>query len=125
MGFLDNVRGNASAVDAESANLDYARLLGEGETIEHAYKLTRDMFLFTNRRLVLVDKQGMTGKKVEYLSIPYKAIQRFSVETAGSFDYDAELKIWTSGTTAPVEKQFSKAVNIYEVQSILAQYVCC
>jgi hypothetical protein len=117
--------GHASKADAESANKEFARLLGPGEQIEYAYKLVRDMFLFTNYRLILVDKQGITGKKVEYQSVPYKSIIRFSVETAGSFDLDAELKLWTSGMTMPVSKEFNKSVDIYEVQSVLTQYVCC
>ena len=65
----------------------------------------------------------MTGKKIEYHSIPYKSIIQFSVETAGSFDLDAELKIWLSGNPAPIQKQFNKHLSIYEVQSVLASYV--
>lgn len=62
-------------------------------------------------------------KKVEYLSIPYKSIVRFSVETAGTFDLDAELKIWLSGQDLPIEKTFNKSTNIYDVQRTLAEYV--
>ncbi|GGN65752.1 hypothetical protein GCM10011579_036550 [Streptomyces albiflavescens] len=102
---------------------DYARLLGQGEQVHAAYLLIRDSILFTDRRLILVDKQGITGKKVEYHSIPYRSITHFSVETAGTFDLDAELKIWISGTAAPVEKTFTKGVDIYEVPAILTQYV--
>lgn len=120
MGMFDN----ASKVDVASVSAEYARLLGQGEEIQHAYKLVRDMFLFTNRRLILVDKQGITGKKVEYLSIPYKSIARFAVETAGTFDLDADLKLWTSGGHE-ISKEFSKSVDIYEVQALLAHYVCC
>ena len=81
------------------------------------------MFIFTNKRLILVDKQGVTGKKIEYHSIPYKNITHFSIETAGNFDLDAELKIWISGSQVPIEKQFNKSLNIYELQSVLAEYV--
>jgi hypothetical protein len=125
MGVLDGLRGNASKVDAATAAEEYARLLGPGEHVEHAYKLVRDMLLFTDRRLILIDVQGMTGKKVEYLSLPYRSIVRFSVETAGTFDLDAELKVWTSGmdADAPIQQQFNKAVDIYEVQALLATYV--
>jgi hypothetical protein len=72
---------------------------------------------------VIVDKQGMTGKKVEYHSIPYRSITHFSIETAGSFDLDAELKIWVSGASTPFQRQFNKKLSIYEVQSVLASYV--
>ncbi|WP_327305836.1 PH domain-containing protein [Streptomyces sp. NBC_01298] len=115
--------GNAHAVDPESAHREYARLLGQGEQVHAAYLLIRDTILFTDRRLVLIDKQGLTGKKVEYHSIPYRSITHFSVETAGHFDLDAELKIWLSGSSAPIAKTFTKGVDIYEVQAILTQFV--
>ena len=67
--------------------------------------------MFTDKRFVLVDKQGITGNKIEYHSIPYKSITHFSIETAGTFDLDAELKIWISGTAAPVQKKFNKSLS--------------
>nr|WP_246566177.1 PH domain-containing protein [Tissierella simiarum] len=102
---------------------EYANVLAENEQVEKAYKLIRDIFIFTSKRLILVDKQGMTGKKIEYHSIPYRSITHFSIETAGNFDLDAELKIWISGTQAPIQKQFNKNLNIYELQSVLASYI--
>ena len=97
--------------------------MAPGERVEHAYQLIRDYFVFTDKRLVLVDKQGMTGSKVEYHSIPYRSVTHFSVETGGTFDLDAELKIWISGKPEPVQKQFNKKLSIYEVQAVLASYV--
>jgi hypothetical protein len=79
--------------------------------------------VFTNRRLIAVDKQGLTGKKVEIHSYPYRSITHFSVETADSFDLEAELKIWISSKPDPVCRQFLKGVSVLEVQSILASYV--
>ncbi|MDT0547979.1 MULTISPECIES: PH domain-containing protein [Streptomyces] len=115
--------GNAHTVDPASAQRDYAKLLGQGEQIQAAYQLIRDTILFTDRRLIFVDKQGITGKKVEYHSVPYKSITHFAVETAGHFDLDAELKIWISSNATPIEKTFTKGVDIYEVQAILTQFV--
>lgn len=123
MSLLNALIGNASAVDAGEIAQEYAQVFAPGETVEQAYKLVRDVFIFTNKRLVLVDRQGLTGRKVEYHSIPYRSITHFSVETAGSFDLDAELKIFISGSPLPIQKQFSKAVNIYDVQAALAAYV--
>lgn len=123
MGLFDGLMGNASEVNIQEVEKDFANILAPTENIEKAYKLIRDMFIFTNKRLILVDRQGVTGKKVEYHSIPYKSITHFSIETAGNFDLDAELKIWISGTQLPVEKQFNKSLNIYELQSVLAEYV--
>lgn len=123
MGFLDGLMGNASELNAADLQKEYAGVLARGETIEKAYKVVRDLFIFTNKRLILVDKQGLTGRKVEYHSVPYRSITHFSIETAGSFDLDAELKIWISGSATPIQKQFNKSLNIYELQSVLATYV--
>jgi hypothetical protein len=123
MGLLDGLLGNASEVDAATLQTEFAQVLAAGEQIEKAYQLIRDMFVFTDKRLIFVNRQGMSGKKVEYLSIPYRSITRFSVETAGTFDLDAELKIWLTGGQAPIQLQFNKKLSIYAVQSVLASYV--
>lgn len=123
MGLIDGIMGNASKIDAAKIQQEFNKILATGEQVEHAYQLIRDYFVFTNKRLVLVDKQGLTGSKMEYHSIPYRSITHFSVETGGHFDLDAELKIWVSGVTAPIQKQFNKKLSIYEVQSVLAGYV--
>jgi hypothetical protein len=123
MGLIDGMLGNASKIDPSKIQKEFSQILAPGEQVEHAYQLIRDYFVFTNKRFVIVDKQGMTGSKVEYHSIPYKSIMHFSIETAGTFELDAELKIWISGTAAPLQKQFNKKLSIYEVQSVLASYV--
>ncbi|MEM0542668.1 PH domain-containing protein [Flavobacterium sp. j3] len=124
MGLFSALMGNAGAVDQQTLQKEYGKLLIEGETIELGFKLIRDTFIFTNKRLILIEKQGITGSKVEYKSIIYKSISRFSVETAGTFDLEAELKIWVSSETNPsIVKQFNKSVNVYDVQNILAHHV--
>lgn len=123
MGLLDGVLGNASKIDPAKIQQEFAQILAPGESVQHAYQLVRDYFVFTDKRLVLVDKQGMTGSKVEYHSLPYRSITHFSIETGGTFDLDAELKIWVSGAATPFQKQFNKRLSIYEVQSVLASYV--
>lgn len=124
MGLLDGLLGNAAEVEASEMQSEFGQVLGSGEQVEKAYVLIRDAMLFTNRRLILVDKQGVTGKKVEYHSLPYRAITHFSVETAGHFDLDADLKIWVSGRAEPFTQQFKKGLSIYAVQAVLAGYVC-
>jgi hypothetical protein len=124
MGIFSALLGNAGSVDATSLTKDYGKLLLDGEIIELGFKLIRDTFIFTNKRLILVDKQGLTGSKTEYKSISYKSISRFSIETAGTFDLDAELKIWVSSESMPsIKKQFNKSVDVYEVQKVLAHHV--
>ncbi|MGE0299435.1 MAG: PH domain-containing protein [Pseudonocardia sp.] len=123
MGILDGLMGNASRVDPAAAAQEYGRLLANGEQVHAAYVLVRDAMVFTDRRLIFVDKQGMTGRKVSYHSVPYRAVTHFSVETAGTFDLDAELKIWISGTHEPIKQEFRKGVDVYEVQALLASFV--
>lgn len=123
MGLLDGMLGSASKIDADKIQQEFAKILAPGERVEHAYQLIRDYFVFTDKRLVLVDKQGITGSKVEYHSLPYRSITHFSVETAGTFELDAELKIWISGNPIPLQKTFNKKLSIYEVQAVLASYV--
>lgn len=123
MGFLDGLMGNVSEIENDKVESELKDLLASSEKVEHAYKLIRDLIVFTDKRLLLIDKQGMSGKKVEYHSIPYKSIVHFSIETAGTFDLDAELKIWISGSVAPIQKNFNKSLNIYQVQRVLAEFV--
>lgn len=123
MGIFDGLLGNASELDTDSVEREMRRLLANGEEVEKAYRLIRDLIIFTNKRLIFVDKQGMTAKKVEYHSIPYRSITHFSIETAGNFDFDAELSIWISGAEHPIQKQFNKSLSIYELQGVLASYV--
>ena len=121
MSIFNQILGNASEVSSEKLMEKYSRLLISDEQIELGFKLFRDLFMFTNKRLILVDVQGLTGSKSEYLSLPYKNISRFSLETAGTFDLDAELKIWISSENAPtVSKRFNKSIDVYEVQKYLA-----
>jgi hypothetical protein len=124
MGLFSALLGNAGAVSQDELHKQYSQLLCEGEEIELGFKIIRDMFIFTNKRLILVDKQGITGSKTEYKSVSYKSITRFSIETAGTFDLDAELKIWVSSEIEPsISKQFNKSVNVYDVQKVLAHHV--
>ena len=121
MGLLNKLIGNASEVSSEKLTEKYGRLLIENENIELGFKLLRDTFMFTDKRLILIDVQGITGSKVEYKSMPYKSISRFSLETSGTFDLDAELKIWISSENIPsVSKKFNKSIDVYEVQKYLA-----
>lgn len=124
MSILNKLLGNASIVSPEELTKKYEKLLIENEQVELGFKLFRDVFMFTNKRLIIIDVQGLTGSKVEYRSMPYKNISRFSLETAGTFDLDAELKIWISGENSPtVSKKFNKSIDVYEVQKFLAEKV--
>lgn len=120
MGLLDAILGNAAEVDSDEVSAELAPILAEGEQIDRVFKEVRDMYVFTTKRLILIDKQGLTGRKVEYHHIPYKSITQFKVETAGHFDMDAELRVWVSGQGEPIEKELNKDTAI-GVQQTLAQ----
>lgn len=123
MGLMDGLLGNASEIDASKLQSELAQILMSTERVEKAYQLIRDLIVFTNKRLILIDKQGLTGSKIEYHSIPYRSIIHFSIETSGHFDLDAELKIWVSGSQVPIQKEFNRKLNIYQVQNVLAEYI--
>ncbi|KAF1297494.1 helicase [Enterococcus sp. JM4C] len=121
MGLFNGLMENASSLKQEKAEKQLENVLMPGERVDLAYKFVRDLIVFTEYRLIIVDKQGITGKKVSYKSIPYKSISRFSIETSGHFDLDAELKLWISGGVEPAESlQFSKDKNVNEIQKALA-----
>ncbi|WP_440056312.1 PH domain-containing protein (plasmid) [Pseudoalteromonas sp. T1lg65] len=122
MGLLSGLLGNASEVDSDKLDSLLADTLVEGEEVAQAYKVIRDMFIFTNKRLILIDKQGVTGSKVEMLSIPYNKITKFSKESAGHFDLDSELKIWVGSDPTPIAKEFKAGDNINQVYKIISQY---
>ena len=119
MGILDALMGNASEADASEINAELSEVLADNEQVMHAYKMVRDLYVFTNKRMIAIDKQGMTGKKVDYLSIPYKSITQFNVQTAGNFDTDCELKIWVSGQSKSFDIEI-KSKWAADVQKTLA-----
>ena len=123
MSLVNAIFGTASKISPEDIQNEFSPLLVEGEEIVGAFKVVRDLFVFTQCRLILADKQGLTGSKVEYHSIPYKSISQFSVETAGLFDMDAELKIYISNNPTPLKKEFKKGTDIIQIQKLLATYV--
>ena len=123
MGLLNSLLGNASEVTIEDISKEFEPMLIEGEHIEKAFKLIRDMFIFTNKRLILVEKQ-LVGTKADFLSVPYGNVIKFSKESAGLLDLDAELKIWIKDDAAPITKQFGRGSNnINEVYKILSQHI--
>lgn len=100
----------------------YSFLLLDNEEVVFEYKAVRDALIFTSQRIVAINIQGLTGKKKEYLVIPYSKISAFSLESAGTFDLDAECKIYTSGLGC-MEFAFLKGTDIREVVAFLGQKV--
>ena len=123
MGLISGSLGNATEIDVEKVEKQVERILVPGEELQKAFSLVRDLIVLSDKRLILIDKQGLTGKKAEFLSIPYKNIHRFAMETAGHTDLDSELKIWLSGLAEPLTMQFKRGKGIYEIYRVLSTYV--
>jgi len=90
------------------------KMLSANERALFAVKTIRDTAVFTDKRILVADKQGLTGKKVEYCSIPYKSVVTYAIETAGTFDLDAEIKLNLSGGYK-VELQFMKSKTMTDL----------
>lgn len=123
MGLFSSLIGNVSEVEIEGVLKQFEKLISEGEVVEAAYRLVRDMIIFTNKRIIFVDKQGLTAKKIEYLSVPYRSINTYSIETVGHFDLDAELIIRVKDMEEPIIREFNSSANIYDVQCIITKYM--
>jgi hypothetical protein len=98
-----------------------APLLIEGEQAISCFKAVRDFVVFTNKRLIAVNVQGITGKKRDFTSLPYSKIQAFSIETAGTFDLDAELDLWFSGL-GKVRLEFKGRSDVRQLSHMIATY---
>ena len=122
MGILDTLLGHAGEKSVDLLTEDFAPLLAPGETLQRAFGFIRDLIVFTDRRLIFVNKQGVTGSKIEYLSVPYRSIVMFSLETAGHFDLEAELKVWVAGQAAPIQQNMGRNAGARDVVALLAQY---
>jgi hypothetical protein len=101
---------------------ELAPILIEGERVFSTFKGMRDYVAFTDKRLIAVNVQGLTGKKRDYSSLPYSKVQAFSIETAGRFDLDAELELWFSGLGV-VRLEFKGQVDIRTIGRLIGQYV--
>ena len=85
-----------------------------------AYRLIRDLLVLSNTRLIFVDKQGITGKRTLFLSIPYRNIGRFSVVTAGHLDIDSELRVWLCHSSEPMVWEFGSSKQAVAAQRQIA-----
>lgn len=106
----------------DKENSIYRELLVEGEVVLQAFRSMRDLLVFTSKRIIAINVQGITGKKKDFTSLPYSKIQSFSVETAGTFDLDAELELWFSGL-GKVKFEFAGSYDIKLIQKFIAERV--
>lgn len=108
------------------ANDAYDKQIGPilipGETVMAAYKTVRDGVVFTNKRIIAINVQGVTGKKKDFTSMPYNKIQVYSVETSAVFDMDSELEIWFSGV-GKVRFEFTGNSKVSELCRIISEFI--
>ena len=100
---------------------DIKILLVKGENAIAAYKTFRDIAIFTNKRIIIRDAQGLTGKKIEMYSIPYSSINMWSTENAGVIDFTSEVELWTRAGQFKIN--LSKGVNVRKFDKLMATYV--
>jgi hypothetical protein len=124
MGFLSGLMGVASEADADKVEEQLKDFLLPDENIIKAYQLVRDLTILTDRRIILIDKQGLTGRRTEYVCIPYRSIVKYSIETTGHFDLDADVKLWLSSHPEPIELEFRKSRDVAELVRVISQYTC-
>ena len=118
---------NASFIKMHPANdRTYANivtpLLVNGEQIIGTFQAMRDGVVFTTKRIIAINVQGLTGKKKDVTSLPYSKIQAFSIETAGVFDLDSELELWFSGL-GKVKLEFVAEANVSEICRAISEHV--
>ena len=120
---ITRLMGISGNVNVDELAKDYEKLLAPDEQIHAGFKVVRDLIVFTTKRIIMIDVQGMTGRKREYLTIPYSKITKFSIESSGHLDLEADLKIWVGSDLKPIEKKFNRKTNIYDVQRIMATFL--
>ena len=97
-------------------------MFAPGEEIIQTFRGIRDGVVFTNKRIITINVQGITGKKKDFTSLPYSKIQAYSVESAGVFDLDSELDLWFSGM-GRVRFEFVSRANVSEICRIISERV--
>lgn len=97
---------------------DVTDLLVDGEQAVTAYKTIRDSAIFTNKRLIVRDSQGITGKKVEIYSLPYSSINMWSSENAGTLDFNAEVELWTRA--GHIKVNLKKGIDVRKFDKLIA-----
>ena len=111
---------NATTASPAEFQEKHGHSLVEGESAEVVFKTVRDWIAFTSWRVIHVDVQGLTGSKKQYLSIPYRSITAYAIESAGTFDLDAEIKIFLSGHS-PIEFKIGKGSDVGGLQRLMAE----
>lgn len=113
---------NLKAIDIKDVRQEVYNLLVSGESIISAFKTIRDQVVFTDKRIFVINVQGVTGKKTSFFSYPYSKVQYFAIETAGVLDIDSEL-ILTFSNGSTLELEFKSNVDIRSISQAIAHFI--
>lgn len=100
---------------------DVAQLMVQGEQPFAAFKTFRDSAIFTSRRLIVRDAQGVRGKKVEIYSLPYSSVNMWSTENAGTLDWNAEVELWTRA--GHIKIKLGRNVDVRRIDQLIAHCI--
>ncbi|OOV87710.1 PH domain-containing protein [Oceanospirillum linum] len=109
-------------IDISDAREDFQKFLIDGESILAAFKTVRDQVIFTNKRVIAANVQGITGSKVDYTSLPFSKVNAFSVETSGTFDLDCEIELYLSEVGC-VRFEIKGTFDIVRFNRTISEYV--
>lgn len=109
-------------IETEKVRSDFHKFMIDGENIVGAFKSIRDQVVFTNKRIVMADVQGLTGSKVDYTSLPYSKIEAFSVESSGTLDLDCKIEVFLNGLGA-TKFEIKGSFDLVKFNKHISQYV--
>lgn len=113
---------NLKAIPVSQVRPEVETFFVSGEEIHQCFRTVRDQVVFTNKRILVVNVQGITGKKISYFSYPYSKVQYFGVETAGLLDIDSEMKLVFSDGTR-LQFDFKSQVDIRGICADISKFI--
>ena len=129
MGILGKLTGSATRIEPKRVHARFGAILLDDEQVVLAFEHYRDAVVLTDRRFIRANLQGITGKKKEFLSVPWKAVRAFATESAGHLDLDSELKLWVSGMEKPtggpsIKCKLAAGTDVEGLQRFIASQIC-
>ncbi|MBQ9048866.1 MAG: PH domain-containing protein [Solobacterium sp.] len=113
---------NLRSISQNEIRPEVPRLMMDGEQIIQAFKTVRDQVIFTDRRIFVVNVQGITGKKISYFTYPYSKVIYYGIETAGVLDVDSEL-VLAFANGAKLQFDFQTTVDIRRLSQVISHYI--
>lgn len=120
--FKNSTFAKLRPIDENVFASDIAPMFTSDENIIATYQGMRDGVVFTNKRIIAINVQGLSGKKKDFTSMPYNRVQVYSVETSGLLDNDTELDLWFSGL-GHVRFEFIRSMNVADICRLISEKV--